>query len=751
MIYPIQRQSLIFGATTWYYGAPAKAWYGNMPGKTVFGASGTNNALYGAGGNTLIGGGGGGDNFFYLGQGDQAIAGVGDGIDTITSYWGNVILPTGFANGVLNNPGKITGNAGNNILTVTGTGAHTLDGGIGNDVLIGSTTGSDRFVITSGAGSDVVLGFRHGADAVELDNFTAFSGVQGFGKLQQAMSQVGDNVILNLGGGKTLTFAGAIAGQFTTHDFALPMNLAGFQQTFDEEFTTFSASPDGLNTTWRTTAATLSNEAEHYASTVGAGGPFSLSNGILNIAATPVSSAVGLPYTSGEITTQRSFAQTYGYFEMRAELPAGQGMWPAFWLLPADGSWPPELDVMEMLGNDPSTIYTTTHSKAVSTTSLANLVANTSTGFHTYGVDWEPDRVTFYFDGNSISSLATPSDMNKPMYMLVNLGVGGVGSWPGAAVGESGHMLVDYVRAYASPTAVQPPLTLLNSGESIRKGDGSFSVTGTGQSGWITLGNGNHTIRLTGASGTTQGSANTIVTGNGNQSIAVVGPSSSITTGIGTSVIDAGNSYAHVVIGATSSGITAIKVAGYQDVVIATGNGNVSISGGTTGSATVTLRDGNDTVTLGGSGNTVTTGRGTSTIISGTGQATVHTGAGASTITAGGWNNLLDAGPGMNFLNGGFGSDTFVLNGAGQGLDTITGFKTNDILDLTRTLSGLPLGAHLSNIGLFVSTQVQGGGTTIITNPTGRGTSAQAIALLSGVSTSLSNLLAHGNIHVGGW
>jgi Glycosyl hydrolases family 16/Domain of unknown function (DUF4214) len=275
------------------------------------------------------------------------------------------------------------------------------------------------------------------------------------------MSQAGDDVLLDLGGGETLTFVGAVTGQFTEHDFELPMNLAGFQRTFDDEFTTFSASPDGLTTTWRTTAATLSNEAEHYASTVGAGGPFSLNNGILDIAATPVSSAAGLPYTSGEITTQRSFAQTYGYFEMRAELPAGQGMWPAFWLLPVDGSSPPELDVMEMLGNDPSTIYTTTHSQVANTTSLANLVANTSMGFHTYGVDWEPDRVTFYFDANAISSLATPADMNKPMYMIVNLGVGGVGSWPGAATGESGHMLVDYVRAYASPTAIArdtPPL-----------------------------------------------------------------------------------------------------------------------------------------------------------------------------------------------------------------------------------------------------------------------------------------------------
>src|SRR5471030_2977916 len=270
-----QRTSLIFGGITWFYGLAANAWPGITPGTTVVGKSGANNALYGAGKGTLIGGGGGGDNFFYLGTGDQAVAGAGDGIDTITKYWGDVTLPTGFSNGVMNNPGTITGNNGNNILTVSGTGAHTLHAGTGNDVLIGSASGSDRFVITSGAGADVVMGFQHGTDLVELDNFTAFSGAAGFAKLQQAMTQVGDNVLLDLGGGETLTFASAVKAQFTASDFSLPMNLAGFQLTFDDEFNTFNASPDGLATTWRTTGTTLGHELEHYASTVGAGGPFS--------------------------------------------------------------------------------------------------------------------------------------------------------------------------------------------------------------------------------------------------------------------------------------------------------------------------------------------------------------------------------------------------------------------------------------------------------------------------------------------
>ncbi len=360
-------------------------------------------------------------------------------------------------------------------------------------------------------------------------------------------------------------------------------------------------------------------------------------------------------------------------------------MWPAFWLLPTDGTWPPELDAVEMLGNNPTTIYTSTHSQVASAKTVATQVADTSKGFHTYGVDWEPDRVTYYFDGNAISSLATPADMNKPMYMIVNLTVGGVGSWPGAATGETGHLLVDYVRAYASPTAVQPPLTLLYWGETINKGDGNFSITGTGGGGWINLGNGNQTVHLTGAAGSVQGSNNTIVTGDGNQAITVAGNSNTITTGAGTSVIDAGVSYAHVTLGATPSGTTTVKATGFKDVITSVGNGNYSITG-TSGGATVSLKDGNDTITLGGSGNTVVTGKGTSVITAEGGQASVRTDGGGSTISVGGWKNLLDAGPGINFLNGGNGYDTFVLNAAGQGLDTVTGFKTSnhDVLNFSR-------------------------------------------------------------------
>ena len=192
--------------------------------------------------------------------------------------------------------------------------------------------------------------------------------------------------------------------------------------------------------------------------------PWTISDGILALSAALAAPSIqplidGYQYTSGAINTSQSFSQTYGYFEMRAELPAGQGYWPAFWLLPENGSWPPEIDVIEMLGNNPSVYYTSIHSGTASAEVNAgqgNTVLDTSAGFHTYGVDWEPEFITFYFDGSPVYQTPTPADMNTPMYMIANLAVGG--SWPGdvdASTPFPGQMQIDYIRAYATlPTDI---------------------------------------------------------------------------------------------------------------------------------------------------------------------------------------------------------------------------------------------------------------------------------------------------------
>jgi beta-glucanase (GH16 family) len=101
--------------------------------------------------------------------------------------------------------------------------------------------------------------------------------------------------------------------------------------------------------------------------------PWTVNNGVLSIKASPtpsnIASAVkNYPYISGQLQTHNSFSQTYGLFEAKMELPAGQGFWPAFWLLPESGAWPPEIDVMENLGQDTSNYYTTFHSNQLPNT-----------------------------------------------------------------------------------------------------------------------------------------------------------------------------------------------------------------------------------------------------------------------------------------------------------------------------------------------------------------------------------------------
>ncbi len=300
--------------------------------------------------------------------------------------------------------------------------------------------------------------------------------------------------------------------------------------TFDDEFNALNASPSGAGG-WMTqfpyggTAArteTANHEAEYYSDSSVGTNPFSVSNGTLTITAAPGSNPDGLPFNSGLLNTYNSFSQEYGYFEMRAELPSGDGMWPAFWLLPSNNTWPPEIDVMEMLGSDPTKIYLSTHSGSssaeVSNTQVAT-VANTSTGFHTYGVDWEPNTITWYFDGKAVATAATPSDMHQPMYMLLNLAVGAAGSWPGATDSSTplpAHMLVDYVHAYATAATVDVSSTFTagassagTSGAGTSSG-GTTSSAGTSSTGSAsTAGTGGSTSSGTTTSATGTSSAGT--------------------------------------------------------------------------------------------------------------------------------------------------------------------------------------------------------------------------------------------------
>ena len=184
---------------------------------------------------------------------------------------------------------------------------------------------------------------------------------------------------------------------------------------------------------------------------------FTVHDGILRVTvAKRAADYDGAPrqYTSGMMTTYRKFAQKYGWFEIRCRVPKGNGLWPAFWMLPEPLGWPPEIDVMENLGQDTQVAYFTNHFTAAdgkhgSKGSGKMATPDLSADFHTYAVEWSPESIVWYFDGvqKFRSAEGVPQ---QPMYLLVNLAIGG--NWPvppDQTTVLPASLDVDYVRAYA--------------------------------------------------------------------------------------------------------------------------------------------------------------------------------------------------------------------------------------------------------------------------------------------------------------
>lgn len=159
----------------------------------------------------------------------------------------------------------------------------------------------------------------------------------------------------------------------------------------------------------------------------------------------------GRDYTSGLVETRDRFDFLYGRVEVRAQLPRTQGLWPAHWMLPADGSWPPEIDIMESVGSQPNWIVMSLHNgkwPALDTQSGEHLGSDYSADFHVFALEWEPRELRWYIDGNVCFS-TTNGIPRKPFYIILNTAVGG--DMPGApdetTVFPQYHR-IDYVRVY---------------------------------------------------------------------------------------------------------------------------------------------------------------------------------------------------------------------------------------------------------------------------------------------------------------
>lgn len=173
-------------------------------------------------------------------------------------------------------------------------------------------------------------------------------------------------------------------------------------------------------------------------------------------------------YTSARLQTNDKVELQYGRVEARIQIPRGQGIWPAFWMLGADlpgVPWPQagEIDVMENVGFEPHLVHGTVHgpgysgSGGISGTSMHPQGWSFADTFHTFAVDWRPGSITWSVDGVVYHQVTRESlggrewVFDKPYFLVLNVAVGG--SWPGypdASTVFPQQMKVDYVRVYAT-------------------------------------------------------------------------------------------------------------------------------------------------------------------------------------------------------------------------------------------------------------------------------------------------------------
>lgn len=221
-------------------------------------------------------------------------------------------------------------------------------------------------------------------------------------------------------------------------------------------------------TKWRVEDAALvkNNELQYYAPD-----EVYLENGCL-VLRSRARKLGGRNYTSGLVETRDRFAFLFGRVEIRAQLPRTQGLWPAHWMLPADGSWPPEIDIMESIGSQPNWVVMSLHNgqwPAIKTQSGEHLGPDYSEDFHVFALEWEPRELRWYIDGARCFS-TTDGVPQKPFFIILNTAVGG--DMPGEPDGNTvfpQYHRIDYVRVYGRPRP------------------GTFFVTAAARNGRVTM------------------------------------------------------------------------------------------------------------------------------------------------------------------------------------------------------------------------------------------------------------------------
>jgi beta-glucanase (GH16 family) len=188
----------------------------------------------------------------------------------------------------------------------------------------------------------------------------------------------------------------------------------------------------------------------------------SVSDGTLRLTAAPnryeASDGNTYEFTSGMVTTgptpdddKAKVAITYGTVETRFKAPAGRGLWPAIWLLPASKESRPEIDLLEMIGQNPRELILHFHPEDRDADSPSKRIRvadpDLAGDWHTVGLIWTPGKLVYTLDGKPVWTVTGDQVPSEPMYLVMNLAVGG--AYPGppdAATRFPSTFEIDYVR-----------------------------------------------------------------------------------------------------------------------------------------------------------------------------------------------------------------------------------------------------------------------------------------------------------------
>jgi beta-glucanase (GH16 family) len=317
---------------------------------------------------------------------------------------------------------------------------------VGKDASNPNGDGSGKIQCVITATNAVKYGFRFGS-GTKIENTT--------GIMENTFTEKGTNTYT------VYAFAYSSTGHAvnTSKEITVYVENGAFSNLiFSDEFDT-TGSPNTNKWTYDIGASGWgNNESQYYTSRTD---NVVIANGILKIIAKK-ESYQGAEYTSTRMKTQGKFDFKEGKVEVRAKLPQGGGTWPAIWMLGSNIStvgWPAcgEVDIMEHAGNRQGIVQSAMHTPSSFGNTInvgSQTLADVSTAFHVYAVEWTSEKMVFSVDGvvhytynpSTKNSSTWPFDVNQ--FLILNVAMGGTFGGAIASNFTESSMEIDYVRVY---------------------------------------------------------------------------------------------------------------------------------------------------------------------------------------------------------------------------------------------------------------------------------------------------------------